>query len=291
MKLFQKYALGMLLFATLFMTACEEDDPTVEIDPTLELTAGSEFDGAQLQPGDSINLSLDAMAGTYDLTSLVFFEDGVRLENWENRLFRDGQPASSNALALSGNDVDGFETDITILADSMDGDHDLAIEITDAESNTAEVSITYTTATYNIDTLMGVLFNQDGPADRGGLDLDEGLSTGTVNPDDSIAEVQDLGIDTDSLPEDNWIQKIAPYDDATMTYLGNEYDFASVTTQDGIIQAYNEGAVITQSDVVTEGDVFGVQDNGKYYLFHVVEVNITSDDNDDNYVLDIKKTD
>jgi hypothetical protein len=176
----------------------------------------------------------------------------------------------------------------------MDGDHDLAIEITDAESNTAEVSISYTTANYNIDTLMGVLFNQGGPANRGGLDLDDGESTGTQLPQDTSAEIRDQGIDLGEPPSDNWIQKIAPFDDATLAYVGNtEFDFSAVITEAQIIDAYNNATIIQESDIVEVGDVFAVNDNNKYYLVLITEVNVTSgpDDNDDNYVVDIKKTD
>lgn len=289
MKLFQKYALGLLFFAALFMTACSDDDP-VEIDPTLELTAGSEYDGDQLQGGDTIKLGLNATAGTHDLSTLIFYEDGVRLPNWEDRLLINDETPASNALALQGNSVDGFTMDVDILANTTDGEHDLAIEVTDAEENTDEVGITYTTVNFNIDTLMGVLLNQDGPEDTGGLDLDNGESTGTVLPDDDNAEIRDQGIDLGDPPADNWIQRIAPFDDAEMAAMDSEFDFAAVTTESQIIDAFDDGTLINESDVVQVGDVFAVRDNGNYYLILITEVNVVAEDNSDNYVIDIKKT-
>lgn len=292
MKLFQKYTLGLLFFAALFMTACSDDDPPVEIDPTLELTAGTEFDGAQLLGGDTIELRLNAIAGTNDLATLIFYEDGVRLPNWEDRLFIDDDPASTNALPLQGNDVDGFTLNVDILASNTDGEHDLVIEITDTEENTDEVQITYTTVTFNIDTLVGVLFNQGGPPGTGGLDLDNGEGTGTVLPDDANAEIRDQGIDTDLPPDDNWIQRIAPFDDAEMVAMDSEFDFGAVTTESQIINAFEDGTPISESDVVQVGDVFAVSDDGNYYLILITEVNVTNEEfnNDDNYVIDIKKT-
>ena len=287
MNTFQKLTFGFLLVAGLMFTACE-DDPVVDTDPTLTLISGSEFEEANLNRGDTIALTIRAMAGTEDLSSLVFFEDGTRLEGWQNRLRIEDQDPPSNALALQGDQTSGFTWDVTILADSTAGEHELIIELTDAGNNTAVIPISYTTVT--IDTLNGVLFNQAGPADRGGLDLDLGISTGTVDPSDTIAEIRDLGIDLGEPEPENWIQKIAPYDDAILVSLDSEFDFSSVVTDDDIIAAYTSGAEIQESNVVEVGDAFAVRDGARYYVFIVTEVNIDPDGNDDNYVLNIKKT-
>lgn len=287
MRLLQKYTLGLLFFAVFFMTACNEDD-TVVVDPTMTATYENFTDGDIIQIGDTLEFTLEALAGTEDLATLVFFEDGSRLDNWEDRLFINEEGANTNALALSGNAVDGFTWDIDLIVDSVPGEHEVVVEIEDTEGNSASIMFTYSSS--NIDTLMGVLFNQGGPSGTGGLDLDQGIGTGT-RPNDTIAEIQDLGIN-DNLPvPQNWLQKIAPFDDAAMASLSSEFDFASVATEDEITTAFTTGTLITESDVIEEGDMFVVRDNQKYYLIMIREVNITPDNNDDNYVIDIKKTD
>ncbi len=292
MRLLQKYTLGLLFFAVLFMTACNEDD-TVVVDPTMTATYENFTDGDILQIGDTLEFTLEALAGTEDLANLVFFEDGSRLDNWEDRLFINEEAANTNALPLSGNAVDGFTWEIDLIVDSVPGEHEVVVEIKDTEGNPASIMFTYSSS--NIDTLMGVLFNQGGPEGTGGLDLDTGEGTGTVLPDDANAEIRDQGIDNTRPVTDNWIQRIAPFDDAEMASLPSEFDYASVATQSEIISAFESGTLFPdggESDVVQEGDVFAVKDNDKYYLILITEVVVTNEafNNDDHYVIDIKKT-
>lgn len=292
MRLLQKYTIGLLFFAILFMTACNDDDPVIDIDPTLSVTYDDFTNGDIVQMGDTIEFTLEALAGTEDLATLVFFEDGSRLDNWEDRLFINEEGASTNALALSGSAVDGFTWEIDLIVDSMPGEHEVVVEIEDTDGNAASVRFSYNTS--NIDTLMGVLFNQGGPDGTGGLDLDTGEGTGTDLPEDANAEIRDQGIDEiNRPPTDNWIQRIAPFDDAEMASLPSEFDFTSVATQSEIISAFESGTIITdESDVVQEGDVFAVKDNDKYYLILITDVVVTNEafNNDDHYVIDIKKT-
>ena len=278
-----------LLFALsgmVFFTSCGDDDPNFDVDPTLTLTSGSEFDGAVLNGDDTIELSISGMGGTEQLNAIIFFEDGVRLEGWENRLFIDGAPASSNAPLLTGAEKDQFDWDIAVLADTVEGPHELVIEVQDEGQTSASVTINYVTS--GIDTLMGVLFNSGGPTGTGGLDLDEGIGTGST---DDRAEIRDLGIDIGA-PADsvNWRQQIAPANDAIIASVNQELIFDEIATSASIIDAFDANNALSETARLEGGEVFAVNRGNDYYLIRIVEVSIDPVDNNDNYVIDIKKS-
>lgn len=276
--LFLLFALsGMLIF-----TSCG-DDPVVDVDPTLSLTSGSEFDGAVLNGGDTISLALRGIGGTDPLNAVTFFEDGVRLEGWEDRLWINDQPASSSAPLLTGTEKDQFTWTVDILADTVEGSHELVIEVVDEAQTTASVTINYTTI--GVDTLMGVLFNSGGPAGTGGLDLDEGIGTGS---NDDRAEIRDLGINGQGLPT-NWRQQIAPANDAVLATVNSEIIFDDVWTSTDLTDAFDETNEISETERIEGGEVFAIKRGEDYYLIRIVEVNVVPTDNSDNYVIDIRR--
>jgi len=78
----------------------------------------------------------------------------------------------------------------------MDGSYVYTITVTDEfglESN-VEFTVNVVAAT-PLEVLNGVLFNAGGPAGTGGLDMDNGMSTGST---DEAAEIKDQGIDSQS---------------------------------------------------------------------------------------------
>jgi len=130
----------------------------------------------------------------------------------------------------------------------------------------------------------------------GGLDLDNGLSTGSS---DEAAEIRDLGIDTDLSAEINWIQKISGANDATIKALKigennllEGFTFEGVNSKEAIATLYNDNGIdLTdgQSDVVSVGDLFVVNRGDNYYLIEITLVTVTTTDNADGYTMDIKK--
>ena len=63
---------------------------------------------------------------------------------------------------------------------------------------------------------------------------------------------------------------------------------AGTALADGMEVDCNPAAVSNVSDVISVGDLFGVERNGTYYLVQVDEVNPVSGSNGDNYVVSIK---
>jgi len=186
---------------------------------------------------------------------------------------------------LTGTEKDQFDWSVDILADTVEGPHELVIEVTDEAQTTASVTINYTT--YGLDTLMGVLLNSAGPSGTGGLDLDEGIGTGSS---DDRAEIRDLGIDIGA-PADsvNWRQQIAPANDAIIATVSQELIFDDVITSAAIVDAFDANNAVTETARLEGGEVFAVKRGEDYYLIRIAEINVVTTDNSDNYVLDIKR--
>jgi hypothetical protein len=133
---------------------------------------------------------------------------------------------------------------------------------------------------------MGVLLNQAGPAGTGGLDLDEGIGTGSS---DDRAEIRDLGIDVGLPASDNWLQQIAPANDAIIATVNQELMFDEVITSAAIVDAFDANNAVTETARLEGGEVFAVKRGEDYYLIRIAEINVVTTDNSDNYVLDIKR--
>jgi len=140
-----------------------------------------------------------------------------------------------------------------------------------------------------LETLNGVLFNAGGPAGTGGLDLDNGMSTGSS---DMEAEVRDRGIDGDG----NWLQEIAPANDSRLYLLqpgvdgvSENFTFANIDSKETLAAIVGTGTEVSSSGTVAVGAIFIVERAGAVYAFQVAEVNVIQADNSDNYVVNIVK--
>jgi len=172
----------------------------------------------------------------------------------------------------------------------MDGSYVYTITVTDEfglESN-VEFTVNVVAAT-PLEVLNGVLFNAGGPAGTGGLDMDNGMSTGST---DEAAEIKDQGIDSDG----NWLQLIAPANDSRLYFItpgengiSENFTFASIDSKETLAGLVGSGLEVSQSGTVTAGDIFVVERAGTNYAFQVAEVNVIQADNSDNYVLNIVK--
>ena len=125
MKNFLK--LGFLGLVSLFMiTSCEEDPlsgpggPGTGGDDAPELIFGTGADllsfDATVAPGEIFTVQLQAAKGTADLSSLTIIEDGVRLQDFSSRVSINGEPASSAAISLFGDDKTSFIWNVSIKA-------------------------------------------------------------------------------------------------------------------------------------------------------------------------------
>ncbi|RME93543.1 MAG: hypothetical protein D6772_15800, partial [Bacteroidetes bacterium] len=179
--------------------------------------------------------------------------------------------------------------------------------VTDENEETAFADIQITIvgpATTPLDmTISGALFSQAGPAGKGGLDLDQGVGTGSG---DESAEIVDMGIDC-STATVFWRKQIGSANGAKLvtvdpTQLEN-FSFDNVDSKEAIAAAFDSGVqgsdatrdecsgggtVTDVTDEVEVGDVFAVFANNKYYLIRVDNIQDLPGNADDKYEMSIK---
>ena len=275
------------ILSLLFLAACGDDEPMDIVNPDLALFDDLNVDSSVVEAGDTLVVNIQATAGTNEINSLSFLENGERFPDFSERLYLNDSAAVSNILPVDGDDRQGFSSEITILAAAEAGSYEVEITVADDDNNSATVSFIYFVS--DVNTLEGVLLNQAGPVGTGGLDLDNGQGTGSASPD---AEIRDQGIDLGAEADSvNWIQRIAPITDnnVELAALSAEFDFDGVYTQAQVAESFDEAATVAESDVIQVGDVFAVRRAGNHYLLLVTDVNITPDNNNDSYTFTIKQ--
>ncbi|MBR9921124.1 MAG: hypothetical protein GYB31_09815 [Bacteroidetes bacterium] len=309
-----------LVFVT---TACNPDEnPPIDLPPdvvflTEDPTDMSGYFFENFETEDTaafVSLGIQAETGTSSLKSLTITQDGTPVSTDRiviRDLRTDTDVTANNPLLITGDNTEGFEYEILL---NPQDDFDVAavysFDVTDENGLTGSATITITTikpATPLDMTLVGVLFNAAGPTGTGGLDLDDGSSTGSASGD---AEIRDLGIDCAEPDADNWLAQFGTVNGADMKRVDpgslEDFTFDGTDSKEVILQAYNTGAELSDGSTVNTsgcdavplsvtdvaapvaGDVFVVESGGVYYLIEVEEVNVTTSDNDDNYVLNIK---
>jgi hypothetical protein len=253
--------------------------PTVTLVGTATLT---------VVPNTAVNIKISATPGSSDLATVSVFEGGTLISDL-SRLDYDGAGFTDNPQPLSADDMNGFtELPITVRVGNTGAVY--TFEVTDASGLNNSVTVTINTGTAASE-IIGVLLNQAGPAGTGGLDLDAGNSTGSM---DASAEIRDRGIDNSLPTADNWIQKISGTNNAIVKYAGNLPDgsnYEDITTQEEIQGAFANSVDLSGgiSDVVVVGDEFVVERDGKYYFLLVTDITVTSNNNADSYTFSIKR--
>jgi hypothetical protein len=211
---------------------------------------------------------------------------------------------AGNPFQLTGADVDGFvegEFLVDLPLEVGTSIYSFILEDEFGSRDTASYTVvTETSGTALDSTLVGILFNAGGDVGFGGLDLDNGESTGTGPTSGANAEIIDNGIDTDLGSATNWIQTISPINGATMKYVVasaggvlESFSFESTNTKEGIVDVFDNNTTTeitnaTSTSIIEVGDVFAVKSGNKYYLIAIREVNVKNMDNTDNYVVDVK---
>jgi hypothetical protein len=299
-----------------------DDDPVIDLPADVVLLQEDPNDGSLyffediLDLDDTttvVELGIQAVKGTGALKSLTITEDGVAVSTDRLQItdLRTGDPVTANnPLLITGDNVDGFDYEIAINVHDFYGTAAYSFDVADENNLVGSAGINITTiepATPLDMELEGILFNAAGPAGTGGLSLNDGVGTGSASAD---AEIRDLGIDCAEPNNANWLAQFGTVNGADMRQVDpttiENFAFADVDNKEIILDAYTKGIVLNDGSTVNTvgcdavplsvtdvaapvaGDVYVVEAGGVYYMFEVAEVNITNDDNDDNYVLNIK---
>lgn len=316
---------GLAFALTLLIATGCTDDPIIDpviLGPEITLVADAGFitTDTELETGETFKVKVMADKGDNQLKALSFTVDGTQpkgtdLDNYVTKITSSGADVTpQNPLLILGTAKDGatWEFDMVPFGQMEDETVTYTFTVEDDAGEKASVSFDITVVappgTALDMELSGVLFNQAGPAGTGGLDLDTGDGTGSVN---AAAEIRDLGIDCNIDPAnaENWRGQIGSVNGTDMKLVDvaaqpEGFSFENVKTKEAIVASYDTGIVLADgvstsatcvetavTDVsapVSVGDLFVVKKGDVYYMLQVDEVNKVSGSNGDNYVLSIK---
>ncbi len=319
---------GALLFSNLFLSSgCTDDtdDPTGTLAPIVSITEGPT--PAALVGSGAVTVKVEAIKGTKAMKTLTVFQGSTKVAVED--LTINGSPASANPTLLVS-PTDQMNWEIKINVSGNPGTVSYSVAVADEGGKSDEVSFDVVLETPIDKTITGAtiqLWNQAGPAGRGGIDLDDGSSTGTKlsnsgNPaiDESYlrAELRDMGIDSLAGSGDNWRRRIGGINGTVVRFIGNAgsagdvLDFDRIGSKESIKAAYDGAGDLKAastytgagtgnisvwgnfqvSEKVNQGDIFAVykSSNNTYYLVKVEAINETTAlaNNDDYYRVSIK---
>lgn len=314
--------LSGLLLALTFMisTGCEtEDDTPILLGPDIFFVADPGFlsADAELALGETFKVKVRADRGDSDLKTLTFTFDGVdpkgaELDNYIKAISSGGSSITvNNPLLILGTATAGatWEIEIVPFGQLLNETVSYTFVVEDQAGKKASATLDITiTGTPLQKSISGVLFNQAGPAGTGGLDLDDGVGTGSADPS---AEIRDLGIDCTINPAnaENWRRQVGSVNGTNMVKVvpsaqAEGFTFDKVETREVILAAYETGTTLADgvstsstcaetpvTDVsapVVVGDLFAIKKADIYYIIRIDEVNAVSGSNGDNYKISIK---
>lgn len=258
--------------------------PDVEVGgaASIELDANSLY---------SINISATPLSGT--LASIAVYQDDVLISDL-SRLEFDSNDFTANPYPFPTAYANGF-TDTRLFIRVQDsGSSVYRVEIADEFGGITSFEKTVSVPTGTaVETLVGILLNQAGPAGTGGLDLETGNSVGST---DGSADIADTGIDINQPNASNWNQSITSVNGSTIRVLTagqngltESFTFGSVGFKEDIVALHANNSAAYSGGIVLVGDVFTVESGGSYYLLEVTNVNVTTADNNDSYTFNVKK--
>jgi len=270
--------------------------------PVVELGISGMFE--DVEAGALVKIPVTVAQGSFALSSIAVYQDNELITDVSRLYYGDTSVNfDDNPQEIPAEDKFGFQKDIYVRAQEEAGTSQYTIILSDefGESTSSDFSIsTNPVGTPLTNEFNGVLFNAAGPAGTGGLDLDEGLGTGSSS---ALAEIKDNGIDQAQPAASNWVKTITGINGTTVKLLipGLEgvtegFSFAGVTNKEQITELASVGTAFQNTNasgelmsfLVEVGDIFVAIGTNETYLFEVVEVNETTDNNDDNYVFNIK---
>ncbi len=266
--------------------------------PTLTYNGPASFTAA---PNSKVSLSFVAVKGSGKISTIAVYENETLIAN-ATRLEIGSNVFSANPYPLPTTLQTGFDTKVLVKTGATPGANKYKVEITDEFGNTASQEMTISLGQPLDASLVGILFNKSGPAGKGGLDLDNGMSTGTGATTGIEAEIKDEG--NVSATSTTWKKQVSGINGSEVRYIikgqgaaSENFAFADVAFKEQIVDLYEGGTLFTAtnaagekiSNVVNVGDIFSVKSGSKYYLLEVTLITNTTNDNLDSYTLNIKK--
>jgi hypothetical protein len=241
-----------------------------------------------LVPNAINNFSFDVTKGSGNISTIEVKENGVAID--KARLDITGIAFTKNPEIMPVALQQGFTAkSIGVKSNSTPGTYEYTFIFTDIYGLKTEQKVSAKVGQPTTFMKLGVLFNSAGPTGNGGLDLDQGLGTGSAS---ALAEIKDLGNESGTVV---WQQKITSVSPTELkqiikpTQVPDNFALSSITFVSQISSLHSAGTLVgSASAKIKKGDVFTAKRDDKYYIFEVADVTVTSNDNLDNYSINIK---
>jgi len=238
--------------------------------------------------GARFKIKLKSEAGSSPIKTIAVLEDDVAITDLARIRYKDVD-FTANPLDVPVEDQNGVEAEISIKAHEVFGTKVYKIMVTDEAQNTAMVEFNVSTGTAVTSMEGKLLLNAGGGTGTGGLNLMNGVGTGSS---DATAHIKDMGIDTDKVLAENWLQKIAGINGSVLRTLGSNtpetFSFDNIRFKEEIVGLYDNGVTIMESEAVAVGDIFMVKNGEMHFILKVTKVNIETLNNDDSIEFSIK---
>ncbi len=308
-KILWIFSSALLLSTAIFTTGCG-DDPVSDLSPIVSISTGPTPSTVVEGQNSYVAVTVSATKGTKALKTVTVYEGSTKVSIDDFNV--DGKLADANPFLIAS-PTDAMSWDIEIKVTALAGTATYSVKVEDdgglSDEATFEVIVTAPETPLSM-TLEGATFNlwnQAGPVGKGGIDLDNGNSTGSA---DAAAELRDMGIDSLAGSGDNWRRRIGGVGGTTVRFAGNgSVEFGNVASKEAIVSIYENATDLLPastyttgnidvwgnfkvSETVNEGDAFVVYKsaNNTYYLVIVNTITETTTlgDNTDKYNVSIK---
>jgi len=270
-KIFGFWNLLLLASVSVFMASCGDDtiDPVDQTSPTL--TETHNFDEKVDQdPNNELTITLKAVKGVGNISSLNVKENGVNLD--PSRFELGGDAVASSTVAILGADQQGFVKEFDLVLPTVTGTYTYLFTVTDANQKTDQVSVEIKVKGLSTVT-SEKLYNFAGPL-ASGLNLSTGKAV-AKNTDNNTwpgAHILDAGNDLvgTTNPTYPWKGSITNYDGSIIRKVASSVWTSSI----GILDV--KVAFESSSDLVVAklavGDVYVVKKGEDYFLIKVKSV-------------------
>lgn len=247
--------------------------------------------------GSKFQVRIKAQKGTANLKTFAAYEDNQLISDL-SRIKINAVNLLNNPTNISVDNQENLDFIVTIsTSEEFFGTYFYEFVITDASGLETTQTINVTLGTPTTELSGKLLLNQAGPGETGGINLitGEGVASNSVK-----AQLKDQGINTDLVTANNWRQKIAGANGATIRLLSESvlegFSFEGIFINEQIIDLFDTGTplILTNAngvpvtDKIIGGEILLIEQEGVYFAVRIDNVVVTATDNKDYYELTIK---
>lgn len=272
-KFLYLFLLGLLVIS--YQSCTEDPIDNTPVAPTVGFVATSGYITADaiVDGGSEVKTKISATKGNSNLKALYVYSkkatDATATLVDVSILKINGAPANANpTLILVPGDQSAFTYDVAFTTPATAEEVTYTFEVTDNNNEKSSVKFVITTKDVRLKLITAAkLYNKQGPAGKGGLDLHTGTSTGST---DATAELIDLGNNADLTYKGGFTAR------TTETVIKATVEtWDALNSEAAIEAAFNAGNNVGVNITAIKGNVYVIK-SGIFYF--AIKINSITDD-------------